>query len=39
VETIVFRREEALRATEDVLNDNGIRQETSEDLRQLWRGP
>lgn len=38
VETIVFRREEALKATEDVLNDNGIRQETSEDLRDVWRG-
>ncbi len=38
VETIVLRREEALKATEDVLNDNGIRQETSEDLRDVWRG-
>lgn len=36
VETIVLRRDEALKATEDVLNDNGIRQETSEDLRALW---
>jgi S1-C subfamily serine protease len=38
VETIVFRREEALKATEDVLSDNGIRQESSEDLRDVWRG-
>jgi hypothetical protein len=36
-ETIVFKREDVLKATEDILNDNGIRQEASEDLRKVWR--
>lgn len=35
-ETIVFNREDALRATEDILNDNGLRQQASDDLKTLW---
>lgn len=35
-ETIVFDRKEALAATEDVLNDNGIRQRASDDLAAVW---
>jgi S1-C subfamily serine protease len=37
VETIVFRRTEALAATEEVLSDNGIRRECSDDLAPVWR--
>src|SRR5205807_3827403 len=37
-ETIVFDHKEALAATEDVLNDNGIRQRASDDLTALWNG-
>lgn len=37
-ETIVFNREEALRATEDILNDNGLRQQASDDLKAVWSG-
>ena len=35
-ETIVFDHKEALRATEDVLSDNGIRQKASDDLTAIW---
>ena len=35
-ETIVFNHKEALTATEDVLNDNGIRQRASDDLTAVW---
>ena len=35
-ETIVFDREEVLKATEDILTDNGVRQQTSDDLRSTW---
>jgi S1-C subfamily serine protease len=35
-ETIVFDHKEALAATEDVLNDNGIRQRASDDLTAVW---
>ncbi len=35
-ETLVFDRKEALAATEDVLNDNGIRQRASDDLTPVW---
>jgi S1-C subfamily serine protease len=35
-ETIVFDHQEALRATEDVLSDNGIRQQASDDLSAIW---
>ncbi len=35
-EKIVFNRKEALAATEDVLNDNGIRQQCSPDMAKVW---
>lgn len=35
-ETIVFNHQEALAATDDVLNDNGIRQRASDDLSLVW---
>jgi hypothetical protein len=35
-ETIVFNHKEALAATEDVLNDNGIRARASDDLTAVW---
>jgi hypothetical protein len=34
---IVFRREEALRATEEVLASNGIRNQCSADLVKVWQ--
>ncbi len=37
-ETLVFERDAIEDATEDILSDNGIRHECSEDLRELWRG-
>jgi S1-C subfamily serine protease len=36
-ETIVFDHQEALRATEEVLSDNGIRQQASDDLMTVWK--
>jgi S1-C subfamily serine protease len=36
-ETIVFDHHEALRATEEVLSDNGIRQQASDDLTEVWK--
>jgi S1-C subfamily serine protease len=36
-ETIVFDHQEALKATEEVLSDNGIRQQASDDLMALWK--
>jgi S1-C subfamily serine protease len=35
-ETIVFDHQEALKATDDVLSENGIRQQASEDLASIW---
>jgi len=35
-ETIVFHHQEALKATEEVLSDNGIRQQASDDLSAIW---
>src|SRR5262249_45497602 len=35
-ETIVFNHKEALKATEEVLSDNGIRQQASDDLAAIW---
>jgi S1-C subfamily serine protease len=35
-ETIVFDHQEALRATEEILSDNGIRQQCSDDLASVW---
>jgi S1-C subfamily serine protease len=34
---LVFRREEALRATEEILSDEGIRKQYSDDLEGVWR--
>jgi S1-C subfamily serine protease len=36
-ETIVFDHQEALKATEEVLSDNGIRQQASDDLMAIWK--
>ena len=35
-ETIVFNHQEALKATEEILSDNGIRQQASDDLTAVW---
>jgi S1-C subfamily serine protease len=35
-EILVFDRKEALNATDDVLNDNGVRRQTSDDLVSVW---
>lgn len=37
-ETLAFNHKDALSATEDVLNDNGIRQRASDDLTAVWNG-
>ncbi len=36
-ETIVFDRKEAIAATEDILSDNGVRQQASDDLAEVWK--
>jgi S1-C subfamily serine protease len=36
-ETIVFDHQEALRATDEILTDNGIRQQASDDLLAVWK--
>jgi S1-C subfamily serine protease len=39
-ETLVFDRAEMMKATEEVLNDNGIRYQYSDDIRPIWEsGP
>jgi S1-C subfamily serine protease len=38
-ERLVFRRQEVEAATEEILGDNGIRHQCSEDLRSIWREP
>jgi S1-C subfamily serine protease len=35
-ESIVFKRKEMMAATDDILNDNGIREPYSKDLRDAW---
>jgi S1-C subfamily serine protease len=35
-ETVVFDRQEIVRATDDILTDNGVRQQCSEDLVAIW---
>ena len=35
-ELIVFRRKEVLEATEEILNDNGIRRQCSADITPIW---
>jgi PDZ domain len=37
-ETLVFNRAEIMSATEEILNDNGIRFPYSEDIRPIWEG-
>jgi len=37
-EALVFRRTEFMAATEEILTDNGIRQQYSDDLRVVWEG-
>ena len=37
-ETIVFNRQEVLDATDEILTDNGVRQQASDDLRAVWEG-
>jgi S1-C subfamily serine protease len=37
-ETIVLGRQEVLDATDEILTDNGVRQQASDDLRSLWEG-
>jgi hypothetical protein len=34
----VFNRQEVLDATDEILNDNGVRQQASDDLRAIWEG-
>jgi hypothetical protein len=36
-ETIVFDHQAALKATDEVLSDNGIRQQASDDLITVWK--
>ena len=38
-DAIVFNRKEALEATEDILSDNGIRQQCSPDIAPIWKRP
>jgi PDZ domain len=35
-ETIVFNHQDALKATDEILSDNGIREQASEDLTSVW---
>jgi hypothetical protein len=35
-ETLVFDRQEIVRATDEILTDNGVRQQCSEDLAPVW---
>ena len=36
-ETIVFEHEQVLKATDEILSDNGIRQQASDDLMAVWK--
>jgi S1-C subfamily serine protease len=36
-ETIVFDRKEVLAATDEILSDNGIRQQASDELAEVWK--
>ncbi len=38
VESLVFRREEMIKATEEILDDNGIRYQMSDRLKPIWDG-
>ncbi len=37
-ETIVLDREEALKATDEILSDNSVRQQASDDIAPVWSG-
>ena len=37
VETLVFRRQDLIDATEDILTDNGIRKQYSDELQSIWK--
>ena len=37
-ETQVYRREDVLKATDDILSDNGVRSQGSPDMMQIWQG-
>ncbi|MGO9114121.1 MAG: PDZ domain-containing protein [Thermoguttaceae bacterium] len=39
IEPLVFRRAEVLQATEEILADEGIRKQYSDDLENVWRKP
>lgn len=36
-ETLVFNREQAIKATDEILTDNGVRQQASDDLLEFWK--
>ena len=36
-ETLIFRRTEMVAATDDILNDNGVRSQASPDLMPVWQ--
>jgi S1-C subfamily serine protease len=36
-ETIVFKREEVMKATDEILDDNGVRAQCSPDLEKVWK--
>ncbi|HEV3167319.1 MAG TPA: trypsin-like peptidase domain-containing protein [Isosphaeraceae bacterium] len=38
VELLVFNRKETLAATEEILTENGVRRQCSEDVRAVWEG-
>lgn len=38
VESLVFKREELMNSTEEILDDNAIRAQMSDDLKDIWRG-
>jgi len=35
-ETIVFDRQEVLKATDEILSDNSVRQQASDDIAPIW---
>ncbi len=39
VETLVFERDQIERATEEILEDNGVRSQFSDDLKDAWNNP
>lgn len=37
-ETLVFKREDLMKSTDEILDDNGIRGQMSDDLKAVWEG-